>query len=154
MKKDLLDIIKKLHNFYGVYLLEDCNLFPRITKENIRRVAMHLCTISLDTECVGGICVISIRERIAKKFYETSYLVLDIDKVLNLKTEVYVSSRSFLRAVADLLYKISECYSDINTLELYSSIYENSAGKIILIMDNGDRYEDIIDRRRIFVKKQ
>lgn len=153
MKKDLSDITKQLHDFYGVYLLEDCTLFKRITKENIRVIATHLCTISLDTKCVGGICVISIKERIAEKFYETSYLVSDIDQIINLKTGVYVTNKSFLKALSELLYKISEHYSSVDTIKLYSPIYENSRGRIILKTDDGNCYEDIIDKRGIYFAK-
>lgn len=141
---NLKGIIRLLHDFYEVYLLEECSLFKRITKDNLVRVASHLCYIYLETDILGGICNITIVERIGKDEYKRIFFIKDLSTILEDNGTV-VTNKSFIKSVVSLLYGLDDICSSIKRITLRHPLYtENKLGLLLLEEDNGDLHKETI----------
>lgn len=155
VKKDLTEFTKVLHNFYEVYLLNECKLFNRITKENLKRVSQHLCWLDVRATDGENICIIQILERIGETKYSTSYLVSgDLEVFLFLPDGALseVENKAFVKAVVNLLYTLDSLCSDLKDLYLEHPLYRHSHGLIQLTVDSGQVFEDSLDKRAIVRK--
>lgn len=144
---NLQEVIKLLHSFYETYLLEECTLFNRITKENLRNVAKHLCYMRLDVYD-QGICYIMIMERIGQKKYTRVFDVKSIEYVVDSETGE-LCSKPFIKAVVSLLYGLDSICGDLKSIYLEHPLFKGTHGIVQLEDDFGNVYTDYVDKRAI-----
>lgn len=144
---NLQEVIKLLHSFYETYLLEECTLFNRITKENLRTIAKHLCFIRLDVY-EQGICYILVMERIGENKYTRVFDVRSVDCIVDSETGRQCS-KPFVKAVVSLLYGLDSICSDLKSIYLEHPLFKGTHGIVQLEDDFGNVYTDYVDKRAI-----